>query len=87
VASVQLTTCFHLVLNLRISGALLHTPKHLHDVQSDILTCKFKRDTPGQSSLGQVSVTASECNANWKVTISFSKTVMLQGSWKSNKWL
>jgi hypothetical protein len=80
VDSVQLTTCFHLLSMLGISGVVTHSPPHIHDVQNDF-TSKFKRDIRGETSLGQETVTVCECNANWKVT-SFSKTTVLLCSGK-----
>jgi len=77
-AFVHLLPCS---VEVTINGAVLRTPTHLHDVQNDF-TCKLEIDIGEETSLVQVSVTVSECNANRKVQASFSKTIMLQCSWK-----
>jgi len=83
VASVQLTNCFSLVPKVRISGAVSIFSTLLHSVLKDNFTYMFIFDILVETSVGLVSVTVSEFNANLKVPVSFSKTYMLLSSWKS----
>ena len=86
-ASVQFTTCFSLMSKLRISGSVSFFILHLHEVQKDNFAYMFKLDILAETSVGQVSVSVSECNTNWKVPTGFSEKIIFQFSWKSIKTL